>query len=89
MTRQSKAKKGRALSLQPKTKAVTGVDLKRLVRLPSDAALRKAFLADLEQHFIDSLTPDRGYAVPIDNIKALLLRGEPNAAVRANKELNT
>ncbi len=33
--------------------------------------LRCAFAADLQQHMIDSLTPDRGYELPIDNLKAL------------------
>lgn len=47
--------------------------------------LRIAFNADLQQFFTDSLTPDRGYATPIDNLKKLFraIRKE-NATLRAS-----
>lgn len=47
--------------------------------------LKAAFNADLSQFFTDSLTPDRGYSTPIDNLKKLFrgLRAE-NATLRAS-----
>jgi len=37
-----------------------------------DKRIRKAVEADLQQWMIDSLTPDRGYLTPIDNVRALI-----------------
>lgn len=36
--------------------------------------LRVAMWKDFEQHMIDSLTPDRGYPFPTDNIEALIIK---------------
>lgn len=38
-----------------------------------DKKIRKAVEADFQQWMIQSLTPDRGYMTPIDNVKALIL----------------
>lgn len=38
-----------------------------------DKRIRKAVEADLQQWMIQSLTPDRGYMTPIDNVRALIL----------------
>jgi hypothetical protein len=45
---------------------------------PSDADIRKAVLADIQQFMVDSMTPTRGYEVPISNVKALIRRMTPN-----------
>ena len=46
------------------------------VELPSDAEIRKAVEADIHQFLTDSLTPDRGYDIPIDNVKRLIQQSE-------------
>jgi len=38
-----------------------------------DAQIRKAVEADIRQYLTDALSPQRGYATPIDNVKALIL----------------
>jgi hypothetical protein len=43
-----------------------------------DKKIRKAFEADMQQYFIDALTPDRGYATPIDNLRKLIVSLLPN-----------
>ncbi len=42
-----------------------------------DKRIRKAVEADFKQWMIDSLTPDRGYLTPIDNVRALILELVP------------
>jgi hypothetical protein len=37
-----------------------------------DKRIRKAVEADFQQWMIDSLTPDRGYMTPIDNVRSLI-----------------
>ena len=37
-----------------------------------DAAIKIAVEADIQQFFTNSLTPDRGYGTPIDNVKKLI-----------------
>lgn len=41
---------------------------------PTPDEIRNAVEADFQQYFTDSLTPHRGYATPIDNVKALIER---------------
>lgn len=36
--------------------------------------LIEAMQADFNQHYIDSLTPDRGYGFPTDNVEKFLSR---------------
>lgn len=48
-----------------------------------DRRIRKAFEADMQQYFIDALTPDRGYATPIDNLRKLIVSLLPNTEVLA------
>ncbi len=43
-------------------------------KMPSDEEIREAFENDAQQWFADCLTPDRGYATPIDNVKALVAK---------------
>lgn len=38
-----------------------------------ESRIRKAVEADFHQQMIDSLTPDRGYMTPIDNVRALIV----------------
>lgn len=38
-----------------------------------DKRIRNAVEADFQQWMIQSLTPDRGYMTPIDNVRALIL----------------
>jgi hypothetical protein len=35
---------------------------------PNYTELKKAFEKDVNQYFVNSITPDRGYPVPVDNI---------------------
>lgn len=50
--------------------------------------IRKAVEADIQQYFTDSMTPDRGYATPIDNVSALISRllGNTEAELRKLRE---
>lgn len=42
-----------------------------------DKRIRQAVEADFQQWMIDSLTPDRGYLTPIDNVRTLILELVP------------
>lgn len=47
-----------------------------------DDRIRKAVEADFQQFMIQSLTPDRGYATPIDNVRDLIRElSQQNACV--------
>jgi len=41
---------------------------------PTDGEIKTAMEADFQQWFTNSLTPDRGYPFPIDNVKALITK---------------
>lgn len=51
--------------------------LKRAGSAALDKRIRKAVEADFQQWMIQSLTPDRGYMTPIDNVRALILELVP------------
>jgi hypothetical protein len=55
-------------------------------RMPSDAVIRKAVEADIRQWMIDSVTPDRGYQTPIDNVRELIARLSNDAALARQAE---
>lgn len=40
--------------------------------MPDDKEIREAVDADFRQHLTNQLTPDRGYAIPIPNVKRLI-----------------
>ena len=42
--------------------------------MPADRTIRSAVAKDIQQYFTQCLTPNRGYAVPIDHVKALIVK---------------
>ena len=40
--------------------------------------LKAAMMQDFEQRCIDSMTPDRGYGFPMDNVESVITKYWPN-----------
>ena len=52
--------------------------LQRMVGPIPHEELKKAMMKDFDQRCIDSLTPDRGYGFPMDNVEVVILKYWPN-----------